>query len=150
VAVALHTTDVKAYRCASGGKNGASERAIAVTKGRRNTKRHALVDELCRPWVIILAPGNLTDRRWGRACVSLMTGIERLLGDKVMTALRRKSLRRGRHPPMIPGGPHRKKPIRHGKEQGPQRGRQNFVGNWNQASKSVLLSRGNVLQHVRA
>jgi hypothetical protein len=50
---------------------------------------------------------------------------------------------------MIPGRLNRKKRIRRDKEQGPQRGRQNFVGNWNQASKSVLLSHGNVLQHVR-
>jgi hypothetical protein len=39
-----HSTDVKAYRFASGGKRRASEQAIGVTKGGRNTKLHALVD----------------------------------------------------------------------------------------------------------
>jgi hypothetical protein len=33
-------------------KRGASEQAIGLTKGGRNSKLHALVDKLCRPWVI--------------------------------------------------------------------------------------------------
>jgi transposase len=59
--VALDSTHVKAHRGAGGGKGGASEQAIGVTKGGRNSKLHALVDKLCRPWVIILTPGNVAD-----------------------------------------------------------------------------------------
>jgi hypothetical protein len=40
---------------------GASEQAIGVTWGGRNTKVHALVDNFCRPWVIILMSGNVAD-----------------------------------------------------------------------------------------
>jgi transposase len=40
-------------------QRGAAEQAIGVTRGGRNTKIHALVDRFCRPWVIILTPGNV-------------------------------------------------------------------------------------------
>jgi hypothetical protein len=39
-------------------ERGASEQAIGVTKGGRNSKIHELADKSCRPWVLILAPGN--------------------------------------------------------------------------------------------
>ena len=55
--MALDSTHVKAHRCAGGGKGGASEQAIGITKGGRNSKIHGLVDKLCRPWVLILTPG---------------------------------------------------------------------------------------------
>src|SRR4029077_2480267 len=42
-------------------KRGASEQAIGITKGGRNSKIHGLVDKLCRPWVLILTPGNTAD-----------------------------------------------------------------------------------------
>jgi hypothetical protein len=63
-------------------KREASEHAIGVTKGGRNSKLHSLVDKLCQPWVIILTPGNVVDCTVGPECVSLMSGIEKLLGDK--------------------------------------------------------------------
>jgi hypothetical protein len=63
-------------------EKGASEQAIGVTRGGRNSKNHALVDKLCCPRVIILAPGNVTDCTVGLQCVSLMAGIKKLLGDK--------------------------------------------------------------------
>jgi len=63
-------------------KRGASEQAIGITKGGRNSKIHGLVDKLCRPWVLILTPGNTADCTVGPACVSLLDGIAELLGDK--------------------------------------------------------------------
>src|SRR6476660_2707245 len=42
-------------------KGGASEQAIGITKGGRNSKIHGLVHNLCRPWVLILTPGNTAD-----------------------------------------------------------------------------------------
>jgi hypothetical protein len=45
-------------------EKGASEQAIGVTKGGRDSKLDALVDKLCRPWVIILTPGNIATARW--------------------------------------------------------------------------------------
>ena len=59
--MALDSTHVKAHRCAGGGKGGASEQAIGITKGGRNSKIHGLVDKLYRPWVLILTPGNTAD-----------------------------------------------------------------------------------------
>ena len=63
-------------------ERGASEQAIGITKGGRNGKIHGLVDKLCRPWVLILTPGNTADCTVGPACVSLLDGIAELLGDK--------------------------------------------------------------------
>jgi transposase len=99
-------------------KRGASEQAIGVTRGGRNSKIHALVDKLCRPWVIILTPGNVADCTVGPECVSLMAGnIKKLLGDKAYDSNSfRKSLREDGITPVIPGRANRKKRIRHDKE----------------------------------
>jgi transposase len=98
-------------------KRGASEQAIGITKGGRNSKLHALVDKLCRPWVIILTPGNVADCTVGPECVSLMAGIKKLLGDKAYDSDSfRKSLRQDGITPVIPGRSNRKKRIRHDKE----------------------------------
>jgi hypothetical protein len=40
-------------------EKGASEQAIAITKGGRNI--HGLVDKSCRPLALILTPGNTAD-----------------------------------------------------------------------------------------
>ena len=98
-------------------KRGAQEQAIGVTKGGRNSKLHALVDELCRPWVIIVTPGNVADCRVGPECVSLIDGIKKLLGDKAYDSNSfRKLLREDGITPVIPGRANRKKRIRHDKE----------------------------------
>src|SRR5258707_12654163 len=93
-------------------KRGASEQAIGITKGGRNSKIHGLVDKLCRPWVLILTPGNTADCTVGPACVSLLDGIAELLGDKAYDSNSfRKSLRKDGIKPVIPGGANRNKPI---------------------------------------
>jgi transposase len=98
-------------------KRGASEQAIGVTKGGRNSKLHALVDKLCRPWVIILTPGNVADCTVGPECVSLIAGIKKLLGDKAYDSDPfRESLRQDGITPVIPGRANRKKRIRYDKE----------------------------------
>ena len=98
-------------------ERGASEQAIGVTKGGRNSKIHALVDKLCRPWVIILTPGNVADCTVGPECISLIAGIKKLLGDKAHDSDPfRKSLRHDRITPVIPGRANRKKRIRYDKE----------------------------------
>ncbi len=56
---ALDSSHVKAHRCAS--EKGAEIQAIGLTKGGRNSKTHAIVDEFLRPWVLILTPGNTAD-----------------------------------------------------------------------------------------
>jgi hypothetical protein len=103
------------------------------------SRLHAPVDKLCRPWVIIPVPGS-----------------------KVITAIASPSARWLSHP--------RSRFVTTGSLQGPRRQHidmsspgpffwrlhrpvsagENFVGNWNQASKSVLLLDGNVIEHVRA
>src|SRR4026208_2029978 len=115
--MARDSTHVKAHRCAGGGKGGASEQAIGITKGGRNMKIHGLVDKLCRPWVLILTPGNTADCTVGPACVSLLDGIAELLGDKAYDSDSfRKSLRKDGIKPVIPGRSNRKKRIRHDKQ----------------------------------
>src|SRR4029450_3051019 len=115
--MALDSTHVKAHRCAGGGKGGASEQAIGITKGGRNIKIHGLVDKLCRPWVLILTPGNTADCTVGPACVSLLDGIAEVLGDKAYDSNSfRKSLRKDGIKPVIPGRSNRKKRIRHDKQ----------------------------------
>ena len=96
---------------------GASEQAIGITKGGRNSKIHGFVDKLCRPWVLILTPGNTADCTVGPACVSLLDGIAELLGDKAYDSNSfRKSLRKDGIKPVIPGRSNRKKRIRHDKQ----------------------------------
>jgi len=98
------------------GKREASEQAIGVTKGGRNSKIHGIADKFCRPWVLILTPGNTADCTVGPACVSLVDGIKELLGDKAYDSDSfRKSLRKDGIRPVIPGRSNRKKRIRHDK-----------------------------------
>jgi hypothetical protein len=98
-------------------KRGASEQAIGVAKGGRNSKIHGLADKLCRPWVLILTPGNTADCSVGPACVSPVDGIKELLGDKTYDSNSfRKSLRKDGIRPVIPGRSNRKKRIRHDKQ----------------------------------
>jgi transposase len=98
-------------------KRGASEQAIGITRGGRNSKLHALVDKLCRPWVIILTPGNVADCTVGPECVNMIAGVKELLGDKAYDSDDfRKSLRRDGIKPVIPGRANRKKRIRYDKE----------------------------------
>src|SRR3974390_1645933 len=56
-------------------KGGAETQAIGVTKGGRNSKVHALVDEECRPWAFVLTPGNTADCIVAETCASLIPGI---------------------------------------------------------------------------
>jgi transposase len=98
-------------------KRGASEQAIGITRGGRNSKIHALVDKHCRPWVLILTPGNTADCTVAPACVGMIGGIKKLLGDKAYDSnALRKSLRADGIEPVIPGRANRKKPIRHDKD----------------------------------
>jgi transposase len=103
-------------------KRGAAEQAIGVTRGGRNSKAHALADKFCRPWVIILTPGNVADCTVGSERVTLMAGsIKRLLGDKAYDSNSfRNSLRSDGITPVIPGRANRKKRIRQTRE--PTRG----------------------------
>ena len=90
---------------------------IGITKGERNSKIHGLVDKLCRPWVLILTPGNTADCTVGPACVSLLDGIAELLGDEAYDSNSfRKSLRKDGIKPVIPGRSNRKKRIHHDKQ----------------------------------
>jgi transposase len=98
-------------------EKGASEQPIGLTEGGRNSKLHALVDKLYRPWVIILTPGNVADCTAGPECVSLIAGIKKLLGDKSYDSDPfRKSLLQDGITPVIPGRSNRKKRIRYDKE----------------------------------
>src|SRR5258705_12060794 len=102
--MALDSAHVKAHRCAVGGKGGASEQAIGITKGGRNSKIPGLADKLCRPWVLILTPGNTPDCTVGPASVTLLAGIAGLRGAKHYDSNAfRKSLRKDRRRPTIPG-----------------------------------------------
>jgi transposase len=122
IAGAARTGSAGQYSCQSPSlrwrrKRGASEQAIGVTKGGRNSKIHAIADKFCRPFVLILTPGHTADCIVGPACVSLVDGIKELLGDKAYDSNSfRKSLRKDGIRPVIPGRSNRKKRIRHDKQ----------------------------------
>jgi transposase len=98
-------------------KRGAETQAIGITKGGRNSKIHAIVDEECRPWVFVLTPGNTADCVVADTCVSLITGITELLADKGYdTDAFRAFLKERRIKTVIPSKSNRKKRIRHDKE----------------------------------
>ena len=59
-AARVHFSHVKVHRCANGGK-GADFQAIGSMKGGRNSKIHAIVEKQCRPWLLIITPGNMAD-----------------------------------------------------------------------------------------
>ena len=62
--------------------------------GRIGRAASDIVSPLCRPWALILTPGNTADCIVGPACVSLLDGIAELLGDKAYDGNSfRKSLR---------------------------------------------------------
>jgi hypothetical protein len=60
-------------------------RAFGVTKRGRNTKIHAVVDDQCRPLVLILTSGNAHDCVVAQPCVSLIHGVVELIADKAIT-----------------------------------------------------------------
>ena len=75
------------------------------------------MDELCRPWVLVLTPGNTADCVMAEACVSLIPGITELLADKGYdTDAFRAFLKEHGIKPVIPGKSNRKKRIRYDKE----------------------------------
>jgi transposase len=114
--MALDSTHVKAHRCAGGGKGGRRNRRLASPRAGA-TARFTALSISCRPWVLILTPGNTADYTVGPACVSLLDGIAELLGDKAYDSNSfRKSLRKDGIKPVIPGRSNRKKPIRHDKQ----------------------------------
>ena len=97
-------------------KRGAEFQAIGLTKGGRNSKIHAIVDEFLRPWVLILTPGNTAECTLAQDCVSLIPGIKELLADKGYdTDAFRAFLKDQKIKPVIPGKSNRKKRIRHDK-----------------------------------
>ncbi|WP_085938765.1 IS5 family transposase [Beijerinckia indica] len=114
---ALDSTHVKLHRCAAGGQGGPEAQAIGLTKGGRNSKIHAIVDQFCRPWAFILTPGNTADCVMAEACVSLVPGIKELLADKgydtdaIRTFLKEHGIKA-----TIPSKSNRKKKIRHDKQ----------------------------------
>ncbi len=98
-------------------KRGAQIEAIGLTKGGRNSKIHAVVDEFCRPWVFVLTPGNAADCTLAETCVSLIPGIKELLADKGYDSDSfRAFLRSLGIKPVIPGRSNRKKKIRYDKK----------------------------------
>jgi len=96
---------------------GAWKQAIGVTKGGRNSKIHAVVDEFCRPWVLVLTPGNTADCVMAEACVSLIPGVMQLLADKGYdTDAFRAFLKKNGIKAVIPPKSNRKVRIRYDKQ----------------------------------
>lgn len=108
-------------------KRGAQTQAIGVTKAGRNSKIHAVVDAFCRPWVLVLTPGNTADCAMAEACVSRIPGVSKLLADKGYDTnafrryLNKQAIASVRHSGQIQSqDPH---PLRQARLQGPQRRR---------------------------
>jgi len=95
---------------------GAELQAIGVTKGGRNSKIHALVDEDLRPWAFVLTSGNTADCVMAEDCVGLVPGIKRLFADKAYdTNAFRAYLKQHKIKVVIPSKSNRKKRTRHSK-----------------------------------
>jgi transposase len=72
---------------------------------------------LCRPWVLVLTPGNTADCVMAEACVSLIPGVTQLLADKGYdTDAFRCFLKANDIKAVIPGKSNRKKRIRYDKQ----------------------------------
>jgi transposase len=98
-------------------EKGGETQAIRLTKGGRNSKIHAVVDDKCRPWVFVLTPGNTADCVVVETCVSLIPGITELLADKGYdTDAFRAFLKKDGIKTVIPSKSNRKKRIGHDKE----------------------------------
>jgi transposase len=89
---------------------------IIITKGGRNSKIHAVVDEFCRPWVFVLTPGNTADCVMAEDCVGLIPGVAKLIADKGYdTDAFRSYLKEQGINPVIPGKSNRKTRVRYDK-----------------------------------
>ena len=75
----IDATYVKAHRSAHGG-NGGKTQAIGLSRGGQTTKIHVLTDALCRPAIIRLTPGNVSDIRIAADLLAIFAG---LLSGKV-------------------------------------------------------------------
>lgn len=58
---AIDSTCVKVHKHGTGGVGGPEKQGIGDTRGGRNTKVHALVDNKARPVRLLLTPGNRHD-----------------------------------------------------------------------------------------
>ena len=95
---------------------GAEAQAIGITKGGRNSKIYAVVDEFCRPWVFVLTPGNTADCVMAEDCVSLIPGVAKLIADKGYdTDAFRSYLKEQGIKPVILGKSNRKTRVRYDK-----------------------------------
>jgi transposase len=108
---------ISRFTVAPAAERGAEVQAIGLTKGGRNSKIHAVVDALCRPWVLILTPGHTAEGTLAETCVRLIPGIQELLADQGYDSNSLRPFRQSRSSkPVIPGRSHRKKKIRSDKK----------------------------------
>jgi len=111
--VAMDGSYVKAHRCAHGGKGGAKNQAIGLSRGGQTTKIHALTDTLGRPVVLKLSAGNVPDITMADALLAEVEGCRYVLADKGYDSDKlRKSIRDKGARPVIPGRKSRKRTIR--------------------------------------
>ena len=63
-------------------EKGALAHGIGPTKGRRNTRLHAVCDAKGRPCVLLLTPGNVHDCKLAQLCIAAMPASGELVADK--------------------------------------------------------------------
>lgn len=97
-----------------GRKRGAYVQAIGASRGGRTTKIHALSDDLGRPCVLLLTPGNINDMSVAAALIRRARPFARLLADRGYDARHLRDLiaERGAEA-VIPSTRSRKVPIPH-------------------------------------
>jgi len=78
----IDSTHVKAHRSAAGGKGGSRSRLLAVSRGGRNTKIHALADAKGRLLAILLTGGEAHDCPIAERLIRRVKRGKRMLGDK--------------------------------------------------------------------
>jgi len=98
-------------------ERGAEAQAIGVTRGGRNSKIHAVVDEEYRPWVFVLTSGNTANCTVAETCASPIPGIAGLVAHKGYdTDAFRAWLKEYQIKTVIPGRSNRKKRIRYDRQ----------------------------------
>jgi hypothetical protein len=78
----IGSTHVKTRRSASGGKGGEQNQAVGRSRGRRNTKIHAIGDAKGRILTIMLTGGEAHDCPSGTELILQTKPSDTLLGDK--------------------------------------------------------------------
>ena len=124
--ISIDATYLKAHRTTSSLwlKKGGRGRLIELTKGRMNTKLHAVTDTSGRPIRLFITAGQISDYTGADALMNSLPEADGLLADRGYDAdwFRKTLLEKGTTP-CIPGHKSRKKTVKYDKRRYTRRNR---------------------------